>query len=415
MKGLINRQGIIKYNSLNMKTDVFLKRILLSSLFCVIIVTNLFSQIQNKEDVQKHVSLPDIPGYKTFKCDFHMHTVFSDGHVWPTFRVNEALRDGLDAISITEHTDYKSYPEDVSRDLNESYNIASAYAKGKGLLIIKGAEISPRVPPYHNNALFLTDANLPFDYMKISEKKFVMKDNPTHDALMAPFIEAKKQDAFIVFNHPGNMPAWVVHDTAVFTDFHKELLDKGMLKGIEVVNSGIYNVTAHRLAMKYNLTMLCNTDEHFDMYPRYQKTHRPMTLVFAEEKTVKAIKEALLARRTALYFDDYIVARQPEAESFFKAAVQVTTERAERKGEPLLKVKLFNNCDIPFRITTSDNFVMDSYPLGQVTLEPHKETILIFRAMWQYPKEVTLKIDVTNILVSPDESLHTSFELSTGP
>lgn len=370
-------------------------------------------QIQNKEDLQKHILLPDIPGYKTLKCDFHMHTVFSDGHVWPSFRVNEALRDGLDAISITEHTDYKSYPEAVNRDLNESYEIASAYAKDKGILIIKGAEISPRVPPYHNNALFLKDANLPFDYMKISEKKFVMKDKPTHNELMAPFIEAKKQGAFVVFNHPGNMPAWVVHDTAVFTAFHKELFKKGILKGIEVVNSGIYNVTAHRLAIKYDLTMLCNTDEHFDMYPRYQKTHRPMTLVFAKEKTAEAIKEAMEARRTALYFDDYLIARQSEAELFFKAAVQVTTEKASRKDEPLLKVKLFNNCDIPFTITASGNFVMDSYPLGQVTLEPHKETVLILRAMWQYPPEVILKADVTNILVSPDESLHTRFELST--
>jgi hypothetical protein len=249
--------------------------------------------------------------------------------------------------------------------------------------------------------------------MKISEKKFVMKDKPTHEELMAPFIEAKKQDAFVVFNHPGNMPGWVIHDTAIFTDFHKELFEKGILKGIEVVNSGIYNVRAHRLAMKYNLTMLCNTDEHFDMYPRYQKTHRPMTLVFAKEKTVEGIKEALIARRTALYFDDYLVARQPEAESFFKAAVQVTTERALKKGEPLLKVKLFNNCDIPFKVAASGNFVMDNYPLGQVTLAPHKETVLVLRAMWQYPEEVILKMDVTNILVSPDESLHTRFELST--
>lgn len=34
------------------------------------------------EDVErarfrKEISLPDIPGYITLKCDFHMHTVFS--------------------------------------------------------------------------------------------------------------------------------------------------------------------------------------------------------------------------------------------------------------------------------------------------------------------------------------------------
>ena len=49
------------------------------------------------------IAFPDIPGYLTLKCDLHMHTVLSDGYVWPTIRVQEALKDGLDAISITEH------------------------------------------------------------------------------------------------------------------------------------------------------------------------------------------------------------------------------------------------------------------------------------------------------------------------
>ncbi|WP_316814171.1 Sb-PDE family phosphodiesterase [Pedobacter heparinus] len=371
------------------------------------------AQIQDAKELQRRVLLPDIPGYKTLKCDFHMHTVFSDGHVWPTFRVFEALRDDLDAISLTEHTDYEGSPDDIKKDLNRSYDLASEYAEGKNILIIKGAEISPRVPPYHNNALFLKDSNLPFDYMKISKKQFIMKDNPTHADLLAPFLAAQKQDAFVVYNHPGNMPAWVVHDTAVFTNFHKELLQKNILKGIEVVNSGIYNVTAHRLAMKYNLTMLCNTDEHNDMYPRYAKTHRPMTLVFAKEKTEAGIKEALLARRTALYFDDYLIARQVEAESFFKAAIKVKAERRKLRDEPILVVKLFNDSDIPFKLQTSGPFTLETYSLGQIILAPHKETELTIRAMWQYPKQINFKINVMNILISPDESLKTSFIVST--
>ena len=50
--------------------------------------------------------IPDIPGYYTMKCDFHMHTVFSDGKVWPDIRVNEAIAEGLDAISITDHVEH---------------------------------------------------------------------------------------------------------------------------------------------------------------------------------------------------------------------------------------------------------------------------------------------------------------------
>ena len=70
----------------------------LCSLFLLLVLS------QARGDETRHeIQFPDVPGYQTLKCDFHMHTVFSDGLVWPTVRVNEAWRTGLDAISITDH------------------------------------------------------------------------------------------------------------------------------------------------------------------------------------------------------------------------------------------------------------------------------------------------------------------------
>lgn len=361
---------------------------------------------------KKKIALPDIPGYTTLKCDFHMHTVFSDGHVWPTFRVNEAVRDGMDAISLTEHIDYEGQPDDIKRNYNRSYDIATEAAKGKGLLIIRGAEISPRVPPYHNNALFLQDANrIPSPYMKDWKKKFVMKDSITREELMAPFLEAKRQGAFVFYNHPG-YSWWDKKDTNIFTGFHKELFEKGILAGVEVANSGRYNIIAHRLAMQYNLTMFSNTDEHYDMYARYAATHRPMTLVFAKEKTAESIREALQARRTAVYYDDYIIARKPEAEAFFKAALKVTAEKKLRNGEPLLIVKFFNTSDIPFTIRASAPYNIEGFPLGQTTLKPHDTTSIILKAIWKYPEQVPVQMEVSNIIVSPEEALKTIFNIA---
>src|SRR5690606_34303867 len=91
---------------------------------------------------------PGIPGYHTLKCDFHMHTVFSDGHVWPSFRVYEAVRDGLDAIAITPHIDYEGQPDDLEKNYNRPYEIAQEAAKKSGLIVIRGVEISPRMPPH---------------------------------------------------------------------------------------------------------------------------------------------------------------------------------------------------------------------------------------------------------------------------
>ena len=64
------------------------------------------------------IAIPDVAGYVTLKCDFHVHTVFSDGDVWPTFRVQEALADGLDAIALTDHVEYQPKGEYVSKNRN---------------------------------------------------------------------------------------------------------------------------------------------------------------------------------------------------------------------------------------------------------------------------------------------------------
>ena len=47
-------------------------------------------------------NLPTIPDYVTLKGDFHVHTDFSDGAVWPTFRVDEAVREGIDIIALSD-------------------------------------------------------------------------------------------------------------------------------------------------------------------------------------------------------------------------------------------------------------------------------------------------------------------------
>lgn len=55
--------------------------------------------------VRLPLPVPDLPGFRTLKGDFHLHTVFSDGNVWPSVHVQEAWRDGLDVIALTEHAE----------------------------------------------------------------------------------------------------------------------------------------------------------------------------------------------------------------------------------------------------------------------------------------------------------------------
>ena len=70
--------------------------------------------------VRQPLPVPDVPGFKTLKADFHLHTVFSDGNVWPTVHVQDAWRDGLDVIALTEHAEYTPHSADVKVDIGRS-------------------------------------------------------------------------------------------------------------------------------------------------------------------------------------------------------------------------------------------------------------------------------------------------------
>ncbi|MHC4570194.1 MAG: PHP domain-containing protein [Planctomycetota bacterium] len=83
-----------------------------------------------------------------------MHTVFSDGQVWPTTRVAEAVREGLDAIAITDHIEYQPHKDDIPTNHGRSNQIAEGAAKKSNLLFPLAAEITRSTPPGHFNALF---------------------------------------------------------------------------------------------------------------------------------------------------------------------------------------------------------------------------------------------------------------------
>ncbi len=90
------------------------------------------------------IQFPDTADYLSLTCDFHMHTVFSDGYVWPSIRVEEAQRDGLDCIAITEHLEYQPHAQDIPHpDRNRAFNLAVSAAGESGLIVIRGSEITP--------------------------------------------------------------------------------------------------------------------------------------------------------------------------------------------------------------------------------------------------------------------------------
>jgi 3',5'-nucleoside bisphosphate phosphatase len=256
--------------------------------------------------VRKEINIPNIPGYLTLKCDFHMHTIFSDGEVWPTIRVHEAWRDGLDVISITDHLNYKwSFLKDYvkSDDGNAPYNTAKLTADRLGITLIKGTEINRGMPPGHFNVLFATDINQ-------------LNDDDFFKALEV----AKSQGAFIQWNHPGFGQKIPVE----WFEVHDRLYKQGLLHGIEVYNKKTFFPFAVDWANDKKLTITSGSDEHKLIDLTYEKdSHRPITLVFAKENTVESIREAMFAGRTAAYFENQMYGHTEHLTQLFNASVSV--------------------------------------------------------------------------------------------
>ena len=350
-------------------------------------------------DVRREIRFPDLPGYRTLKCDFHMHTVFSDGNVWPTVRVDEAWRDGLDAIALTDHVEFQPHKEDVSTNRNRSYEIALARAKERYILLIRGAEIARSTPPGHHNAIFLQDAE-PLNV-------------PDLDDAVG---QAALQKAFVFWNHPGSQGP----PGSRWGQAQARLLERKELHGVEICNGQTYHPDAHRWAIEKGLVVVGNTDQH-DPQPadRTPEVHRTTTLVFAVDKNLEAIKEALLAGRTAVWCGNQIIGPQEYLRPLFDACVEVRPPHyraGDMEGRPPQRrargnvcAELVNRCELNIELER-----VGAAGPEKITL-PAGSTVLLRLQSPDKAESVDLAYRAVNFLVAPDRSLEVKLTVAIPP
>lgn len=370
-----------------------MQRLLLPLL--VLIHSLVFAQ-DHSHTIGRKILFPDIPGYKTLKTDLHQHTVFSDGSVWPDIRVMEALMDGLDVISLTEHLEYQPHKDDIPHpDRNRSYNLAIAEAKNHDLIIVRGSEITRKMPPGHNNAVFIKDANT-----------LLIKDS------VEIFKAAKAQGAFVFWNHP-NWTAQRKDGVARLTDMHKMLIKEKLLDGIEVVNDDTYSEEALQIALDNNLTIMGTSDIHKLIDWDFKVNdggHRPVTLVFAKERTEEGVKEALLDRRTVVYYKDLLIGREPFLIPLLRASITVKQAAYTGKAD-VLKVVLVNGTNSPVILSNKSGFTLHSN-YDVITLQPGENTIDV--KTLERLKELNLKFEVLSAVFAPGKHPVVEWKVEVG-
>ena len=310
-------------------------------------------------DRDRKITFPDTAEYKTLVLDPHTHTVFSDGHVWPRIRVGEALRDGLDALAITDHLEFQPHLEDIPHpDRNRAYLDAKSAAEGKSLLVIPGVEITRRAPASHMNAIFIKDANLlfraPVPPEPFSSRVYTRKAEewPPQLAVEA----ANEQGAFVFWNHPfwtSDFPEGIPR----IPEFHQKNAKAGLLHGIEIANGRNYSEEAFQIALDYNLTLMGVSDVHnlidWDYEP-HKGGHRPVTLVLAKERTSESIKEALFDRRTVVWFKNSLMGRPQHLGPLLEASLSLH-DASYGDGE-ILNVSITNTSDADFHLRNKSKY-----------------------------------------------------------
>ena len=365
------------------------------------------------------INFPDTDDYQVYTVDLHTHSVFSDGHVWPTVRVGEAEHEGIDLIAITEHLEYQPHGMDIPHpDRNRSFEIAKNSTE-TDLLVVNGAEITRMFPPGHINAVFIEDANklIKIDRSKQNELDELLKDAPKsfideytgnqwfNDAGLAALwpveetlLEARKQNAFVFWNHP----VWSAETDNVETivgDLNKYLFKENLVHGIEVVNGQWFSDEAFQIGLDYDLTLLGTSDIHglteWD-YLNQPGGHRPLTLVLATDRTENSIKEALIDGRTVIWYKHDLIGLEKNLLPLLKKSLEITG--VSYKGRTIGNVKLKNHTDVRFMLRVADeNLIENSSNI--IIVEPNETTV--FELKYARGNKISLNVEVLNAYIRP--------------
>lgn len=357
----------------------------------------MFFNEQRQPNVRKEIYIPNVNGYQVVKADFHMHTVFSDGQVWPSIRIDEAFREGLNAMAFTEHVEAHRYKDDVKTDIERSYEVSKEDASANNLTLIKGAEISRMTPPGHFNAIFVGDTK---DYIRHRELNNFEEDKQA-------ILKASQQGAFIFWNHPG-WKANSIEGSYEWLPFIQELVAKKAINGIEVFNGFGFHKKALDWCIDNNITVMGTSDIHHLTHLQYdvdkEYIHRTMTLVLAKSSKAEDIREALDHQRTIAWAGKYLAGKEDNVKALFNACVSLKPSHysvASKKGNETKHYILTNNSDLYFEIQLegTNQKRVTLYPMSSVVLSAPSST-----------SAATLK--VTTAYVRSDKNLEVSLPLN---
>ena len=260
------------------------------------------------------------------------------------------------------HTDFQ-YPVEHAQKVAKSYDIT----------IVPGIEITREPLVYgHFNCLFTTD------------------NNAIHGATCDESIRnAKAQGAIIMHNHPG----WR-RKSMDMLEFDKKIYEEKLIDGIEIMNGAEFYPKAITRALEHNLFMSSNSDIHVVSEREGGVPQRNMTFIFAKDKSLASIREAIEAHRTIAYSFGTIAGEESLLRKFVEASLEIRTAGVDKKGKAQYVVK--NNSSVEFIIHFEGGNPVVVSGLSSTFIKEQKagQDVLVIDSAWcGEDKHLTIKIN----------------------
>ena len=372
-------------------------------LFTIVLLTMTIC-VHSQEIIRNSLRLPEeIFGYKVLKCDFHLHTVFSDGMVWPVIRIAEAIAEGLDAIAISDHIEARPIMRSIGiENLSHSlgYDLAQSAATAAGVILIPAVEITKEAPPGHFNALFIQDAN---KFETTYNHQNPRDGSYTRTALK----EARDQNAFIFWNHPWYQ---IPDALSIWHPIIDSLYNEGFIDGIEVVNGTKYDPVILDWVQQKSLTNIANSDLHTPTVFGSDR-YRTMTIVFAKERSAEGIREALENRRTVSHVEGVLIGDKKYLEEIFQQSIEISAT-CDGNNNGVLVLKNNSSMRYDMKFVDTDGLRFASYT-GGVTAPPNGETAVVVTNTSGFGnrRSYQIKITIMNLEIEPETPLETTLEM----
>jgi hypothetical protein len=268
----------------------------------------------------------------------------------------------------------------------------------KPLAIVHGTEITKPMPPGHFNAIFIKDANKFFDKNK-EPLSFINGIN-----------EANNQGAFVFWNHP----MWEANRSdgiAKLDPIHKEVINKKLLHGIEVVNFDTFSEEAMQIALDNELTMMGTSDVHvlidWDFNKKEESFHRPITFIMSKNRTIKSIRDALFNGDTFIWYRDLIIGKSNNLKQVIQNNLKVISKGYGFKGRKveILQVELINKSVAPISLNYIGEYTFhNDYKF--IELKPRSSKTIYVKTK-KIEETVSLEFEILNYVIAPKTNLKT--------